>query len=176
MEPKLHSSDYINAELIRYLTYGKAYKGVSMEFPVHIPPSSTYFADVVAINKKRILVEYEIKTSYHDFLRDFSKPIHISKDHVWGLKHDLLLSGLGPGVFYFVFPHRCVGPWVEKAWSQLTLKPYGIIENGTRIVKEASPLHDKPLTNKEIEFLYDHQGFCLAKYYGKYIEQKTAPS
>lgn len=112
-------------------------------------------SDVIAINGRRFLVEFEIKLTKADFFKDKDKITHYQKQHI--NKHDFYKQGLASSMFYFVAPKGVltiddIPEWAGLIEIKNVDSEYGsfLICNMVRLAKK---LNSRKATDKEIEKL-----------------------
>lgn len=113
-------------------------------------------SDVIAINGRRFLVEFEIKLTKADFFKDKDKITHYQKQHI--NKHDFYKQGLASSMFYFVAPKGVLTIDDIPEWAgliEVTTREYP--KYGTLLVcnnvKNGKKLNKRKATDKEIEKL-----------------------
>ena len=117
-------------------------------------------SDVIAINPNGYLVEFEVKLTKADFIKDKDKIIYIKRKQI--NKHKLYEQGGGSAMFYFVAPKGILTIDDIPEWAGLIevvsreyIKEY--IKYGTVLVcnnvKNAKKLNKRKATQKEIEKL-----------------------
>jgi len=127
---------------------------------------SPWESDLVVVTKKYYYIEYELKTSKPDFLRDFKKSSH------GVLKHDHLKDGKNrianfrtnpliprPKYFYFVTPKGLVDP--EDIPKHCGLLEFDKEEKSFVYVKGAPAL--KNPTKLDIKQIYNVALKCMSR-------------
>ena len=126
------------------LFYHLVRKGFQLSCP-NYTPLAWWECDVFAVTEAGCFVEFEIKTSRADYLKDAKKADRPGKP----TKHECLAmrDHHGPGRFFFVVPKGLVKPEEIPEWA-------GFIEIDSlqfRVVKEAPFLHKVKVSEKRME-------------------------
>ena len=156
-EDKLTEGIMINA--LRYFIMGER------NYMAFCPRVHNFFgmrseSDVIAINPNGYLVEFEVKLTKVDFLKDKDKIISINRKRI--NKHKLYEQGGGSAMFYFVAPKGILTIDDIPEWAgliEVVSREYSreYIKHGTVLVcnnvKNAKKLNKRKATQKEIEKL-----------------------
>lgn len=152
-EDKLTEGIIINA--LRYFIMGER------NYMAFCPRIHNFFgmkseSDVIAINTNGYLVEFEVKLTKADFIKDKDKIISINRKRI--NKHKLYEQGGGSAMFYFVAPKGILTIDDIPEWAgliEVVNREY--IKHGTVLVcnnvKNAKKLNNRKATQKEIKKL-----------------------
>ena len=152
-DDKLTEAIMINA--LRYFIMGER------NYMAFCPRVHNFFgmrseSDVIAINSNGYLVEFEVKLTKADFIKDKDKIISINRKRI--NKHKLYEQGGGSAMFYFVAPKGILTIDDIPEWAgliEVVSREY--IKHGTVLVcnnvKNAKKLNKRKATQKEIEKL-----------------------
>ena len=153
--PKDKLTEGIMINALRYFIIGKR------NYMAFCPRVHNFFgmkseSDVIAINTNGYLVEFEVKLTKADFLKDKDKIISINRKRI--NKHKLYEQGGGSAMFYFVAPKGILTIDDIPEWAgliEVVNREY--IKYGTVLVcnnvKNAKKLNKRKATDKEIEKL-----------------------
>ena len=110
-------------------------------------------SDVISINPNGYLVEFEVKLTKVDFLKDKDKIISINRKRI--NKHNLYEQGGGSARFYFVAPEGILSIDDIPEWAgliEVTIKEYYDHETFLvcKMVRHGRKLNKRKATEKEI--------------------------
>ncbi len=147
-------------ELLKYLISGNVLTAVP-NFYIENDWDKTFECDLFVITKSLITIEYEIKMTKADYLKDFEKRTTLSK------KHDLIENGERTNRFYFVL-ERDIDVVVPKYAGLIEFKVYdGYIRFEKK--KDAPLLHKNKAEDKLIRR-------CANKLLWRYYAEITKPN
>jgi len=130
--------------------------------------SKTFFeADILLMNKQGFVTEYEVKTTFNDFMNDFTKFDGVRTQPLFNLKHKLItqtemrtkhsivLNGERVNRFYYVVSNEIYSKVERKVRSSFGFYVYKIDENGELFFTKMnnSPLYNSiPIPPARLEF------------------------
>lgn len=155
---------HLALRLVCYLRYRRQILYISKEFKYC---NGFFIADVAALHNN-LFYEYEIKSSWTDFKKDFNKchPKLMHKES--RKKHDYIADRDGPAKFYFCFPSynkKLIGQaseYLEKHYPK-----YGVISIGeknfqTKTLRPAKKIHHEIEGGYRLEALKEAPTTSLA--------------
>lgn len=129
--------------------------------------------DMISVNGRGMLIEYEVKISRSDFKRDAKKgKQHSFIDH----RNDPHILQRIPNQFFYVVPEDMVSVDELPSFAGLYY-----ISNGEMVLKKQAPLlhkqkHDMNRVLKKVTTLYQQRNFlgcCLLTYQNKGIRERN---